>query len=176
MAAELDWDHAVGDIPDAGLKVERAASAEERQAIAAALDLLACNSLAVRYAIAARGEGHFRLAGSLEASIEQACVVTLEPLTNQVAESFSVDYWPDTDMPSSSGGVLDVHDEPDLEPIVAGRMEVGRVVFECLASALDLFPRKPGATFESPAAPQGGDSAGRTEGPFAALAKIKTKR
>ena len=51
-------------------------------------------------------------------------------------------------MPEPSGGAVDMHDEPDLEPIVAGRIEVGRVVFECLAGAIDLFPRKPGVTFE----------------------------
>lgn len=175
MTAELDWHHTVEDIPDAGMKVERDASEQERQAIAAALDLLSCPSLTVRYAIVPRGEGHYRVTGSLQATVEQACVVTLEPLTNAVAENFSVDYWPETDIPTPSGGVLDVHDEPDLEPIVAGRLEVGWVVFECLASGIDLFPRKPGVTFESPLAPQGGngDTAG---GPFAALAKMKSKR
>ena len=93
-----------------------------------------------------------QVSGTLEAEVEQTCVVTLEPLVNHVAESFSVDYWPETDMPEPSGGELDMHDEPDLEPIVAGRIEVGRVVFECLAGAIDLFPRKPGVTFEPPAA------------------------
>jgi hypothetical protein len=82
-----------------------------------------------------------------------------------------VDYWPEPDIPAPSGGVLDVHDEPDLEPIVAGRIQVGRVLFECLAGAIDLFPRKPGATFE---VPEEGTQAG-AEGPFASLAKIKRK-
>jgi hypothetical protein len=172
--AELSWDHAAQDIPEAGLEVERVATAEECRAIAATLDLVACSSLAVRYKISPRGEGHFRLSGSLEARVEQACVVTLEPITDDIAQSFSVDYWPETDIPAPSGGVLDVHDEPDLEPIVAGRIEVGRVIFECLAGAIDLFPRKPGATFESPMSD--GDPQAGTEGPFAALAKIKAKR
>jgi hypothetical protein len=51
---------------------------------------------------------------------------------------------------------------------------VGRVVFQCLAGAIDLFPRKPGVTFEAPASPEG-ESSATTEGPFAALAKIKGK-
>lgn len=149
MNAELSWDHATEDIPDAGLEVERTATEEERQSIARTLDLVACSSLTARYTISPRGEGHFRLTGSLKAQVVQACVVTLEPITDDIEESFSVDYWPETDMPAPSGGILDVHDEPDLEPIVAGRIEVGRVVFECLAGAIDLFPRKPGATSNS---------------------------
>jgi hypothetical protein len=68
-----------------------------------------------------------------------------------------------------------VHDEPDLEPILGGRIRVGRVVFESLAAAIDLFPRKPGVTFESPDRPAD-DGAAKSDGPFAALAKMKSKR
>jgi hypothetical protein len=173
VTAELGWDHAIVDIPESGLTIERAASPEEREAIARSLELIACPSLTVHYTITPLSEGHFRLAGSLEARVEQSCVVTLEPLTNDVAESFSVDYWPETDIPEPTGGVLDVHDEPALEPIVAGRIEVGRVVFECLAAGIDLFPRKPGASFEPPPESSG---TGKAEGPFAALAKMRNKR
>jgi hypothetical protein len=172
---ELDWDYAVTNIPEAGLQVERAASPEEREAIARALDLIACSSLTASYALAPRSGGHFRLTGTLKAQIEQSCVVTLEPLTNDIVESFSVDYWPETEIPSPASGVIDVHDEPDLEPIVTGRINVGRVIFECLAGAIDLFPRKPGVTFEGPvASPENGGS-GKSDGPFAALARMKSK-
>jgi hypothetical protein len=174
MLGELAWEHAVQDIPEAGLAVERSASPEEREAIARALELLGCRSLDVHYALVPRGGGHVHLSGSLQAQVEQSCVVTLEPLLNGVAASFEVDYWPDTEMPEPSGGAVDMRDdEADLEPIVAGRIEVGRVVFESLAGAIDLFPRKPGVTFEQPAGPDGG---GSSPSPFAALAKIKGRR
>ena len=176
MSDELGWDHAVQDVPEDGLEVERSACPVEREAIASALDLLACLELTARYKLVPRGEGHFRLTGTVSARVEQSCVVTLEPLTNEVAESFNVDYWPETELPEPKGGIVDVHDEPDLEPIVAGRIKVGRVVFECLAGAIDLFPRKQGATFEAPEVAPEDDGASRTEGPFAALAKIQTKR
>jgi hypothetical protein len=173
---EPEWNHAVQDIPDTGLQVERAASPEERERIARALDLIACSSLIARYNISPRGEGHFRLTGTVKARVDQSCVVTLEPLTNDVEDSFSVDYWPETEIPEPAGGVVDVQDEPDLEPIVAGRLKVGRVVFECLASAIDLFPRKPGAALEVPEATADGNGAGKSDSPFAALARIKNKR
>lgn len=175
MTDELDWDHAVTNIPEAGLQVERAASPEEREEIARALDLIACSSLTASYALAPRSGGHFRLTGTLKAQIEQSCVVTLEPLTNDVAESFNVDYWPETEIPSPASGVVDVHDEADLEPIVTGRINVGRVIFECLAGAIDLFPRKPGVTFEAPEAPSENGAPGKSDGPFAALARMKSK-
>ena len=165
----------LANIPEAGLQVERAASPEEREAIARALDLVACSSLTASYALVPRSGGHFRLTGTLKAQIEQSCVVTLEPLTNDVAESFGVDYWPETEIPSPASGVIDVHDEPDLEPIVTGRINVGRVIFECLAGAIDLFPRKPGVTFEAPVAPAENGVSSKSDGPFAALARMKSK-
>jgi hypothetical protein len=176
MLGELDWEHAVQDIPEDGLVVERSASAEEREAIARALELPGCRSLKVRYALTRRGGGHIQLAGTLEAQVEQTCVVTLEPLLNTVAESFSVDYWPEGEMPEPTGGELDMNDEPDLEPIAGGRIEVGRVVFETLANGIDLFPRKPGVAFEPPEDAARSGKRADSEGPFAALAKIKDKR
>ncbi|HEX6001816.1 MAG TPA: DUF177 domain-containing protein [Hyphomicrobiaceae bacterium] len=175
MLGELAWKHEVQDIPEEGLSVVRTATPEECDAVARSLDLLACRSLTARYALKPRGGGHIQLSGTVEAQVEQSCVVTLEPLLNRVAESFTVDYWPESEMPERGGGVVDMHDEPDLEPIVAGRIEVGNVVYQALAGGIDLFPRKPGAEFEPPQSTEG-DDASHPEGPFAALEKIKNKR
>jgi hypothetical protein len=170
MLDELGWEHAVQDIPESGLAVERSASPEELKAIARILELLGCRSLVARYVLTPRG-GHVQLAGSLQAQVEQSCVVTLEPLLNEVAADFKVDYWPETELPEPGGGVVDIDDEAELEPIVGGRIEVGRVVFQALAGAIDLFPRKPGVTFEPPP----GAADGRPDSPFAGLAKLKDK-
>jgi hypothetical protein len=175
MLGELAWDHAVQDIPEDGLRVERSASPEERAAVTRALDLLGCRSLTACYALTPRRGGHVQLSGTVRAEVDQSCVVTLEPLLNEVQESFSVDYWPEGDMPEPSGGEVDVSDRPDLEPIVAGHIDVGNVVFQALANGIDLFPRKPGVIFDPPT-PSGSDDASHPTGPFAALAKMKNKR
>jgi hypothetical protein len=172
MPDELAWEHAVQDIPEAGLAVERSASQQELDEIARTLELLSCRYLTARYRLALRGGGHVQLSGTLWAQVEQTCVVTLEPLLNEISESFSVDYWPETEMPEPGDGPVDMLEGPDLEPIVGGRIAVGRVVFECLAGAIDLFPRKPGVSFEPP--DDGGG--GNPDSPFSALAKIKNKR
>jgi hypothetical protein len=176
MLGELAWDHAVQEIPEEGLQVERSASPEERDAVARALDLLACRDLTARYALSPRSGGQVHLSGTVRAHVEQSCVVTLEPLVNEVQESFSVDYWPEGDMPEPRGGEFDINsDQPDLEPIVAGRIEVGNAVFQAMANGIDLFPRKPGIVFEPPA-PSASDDESHPTGPFAALAKMKSKR
>ena len=175
MSDELEWNYAIDDIPETGLQADRTGTPEERATVARALDLLSVPRLSAQYAIAPRSGGHFRLTGSVKAQVEQSCVVTLEPLTNEITERFSVDYWPENDLPEPSGGVIDVHDEPDLEPIVGHQIKVGRVVFDTLAGAIDLFPRKPGVTLESSElTPK--DTQSQGSGPFAALAKMKNKR
>jgi hypothetical protein len=173
MPDEIAWEHGVADIPQAGLTVERSATRQECEAVARSLDLLACRSLTARYTVTPKAGGNIHASGTVEAEVEQACVVTLEPLVNKVRDSFNVDFWPETEMPEpGTGGTLDLEDESDLEPIVAGRIEIGRVIYQCVAGAIDLFPRKPGVTFEPPE-DTGPDT---PESPFADLAKLKTRR
>ena len=149
MSEELNWDHAAAGHPGGRAStVERAATAKERAAIARRSTSSPAPSLVARYTITPRSDGHFRLTGTLAGTVEQTCVVTLEPLTNDVARDLRVDFWPETEYARAERRRSRRDDEPDMEPIVAGRIEVGRIVFECLAGAIDLFPRKPGATFE----------------------------
>ena len=74
--------------------------------------------------------------------------MTLEPVDSTIEESFDVTFWPQEDMPAPASGEVDLDEEADPEPIVAGQIAVGRVVFECLAAAIDPFPRKPDATLD----------------------------
>jgi hypothetical protein len=172
MTAALAWDHAILDIPDTGLTAERVAAADELERVARALDLAACASLEARYAIAAPTNGRYRLAGSLQARIEQTCVVTLEPILSEIAEPFDCEFWPAQDIPAPVSGELDLRNDPEPEPIVAGQIEVGRIVFECLASAINPFPRLPDAKLDwQPASPAAAE--GKSDSPFAVLAKIR---
>ena len=173
---ELDWDHLVRDIPESRpLSRQRQAAPDELAGIARTLDLVACRSLTVDYTIAQAGGGRYRLEGRLRAEVEQTCVVTLEPVASVIDEGFDVTFWPQDDMPVPHGGEVDVDEEPEPEPIVDGHIAAGRVVFECLASAIDPFPRSPGATLErqSTGPSEGVDP--RSASPFAVLANVKTK-
>jgi hypothetical protein len=99
----------------------------------------------------------------------------LEPVASTLEEACDVTFWPQERLPAPEGGAVDLDDEPEPEPIVAGRIMVGRVVFECLAAALDPFPRAPDAALDRrEAAPLEAD-AGSLASPFAVLAKIRPK-
>jgi uncharacterized metal-binding protein YceD (DUF177 family) len=174
MPTALSWEHWLEDIPTTGLTVERVADAGERQLIAAALDLNACCELSARYHIAPLSLDRYRLTGELTAKIEQTCVVTLEPVAAVIADNYAATYWPEAAMPEPAAGQLDLNAaEPEPEPIVGGKIDVGRIIFESLAAAIDPFPRRPGAVFEGPlSAP----TASEAESPFAVLASLKDKR
>jgi len=173
MAGELSWDHLVEDIPATGLTVERTADLEERLALAAALDLLGVPLLEARYQITPQSLNRYTLTGELKAILEQTCVVTLEPVRSEIAETFVATYWPAEAMPEPAKGQVALNGEPDPEAIVGGSIDVGRIVFESLAAAIDPFPRQPGAVFEGPlSTPQGQ----KRESPFAVLANLKAKR
>jgi hypothetical protein len=174
-APELAWDLATSDVSERGLSGEREATPEERAAVARALDLLACTRLTAAFTVVPTAAGRYHLSGTLHADIAQACVVTLDPVESAIEERFEVTFWPEEDMPAPAGGALDLDEEPDPEPIVSGRMAIGRVVFECLAAAVDPFPRGPDAVLDRHSAAASGASAGTSHNPFAVLANIKTK-
>lgn len=173
--AELAWNHAVQDIPQTGLSAVCAATAEELSRIAGALDLLACTSLEADYTIAPTAGGYYRLSGRLLAQVSQACVVTLEPVDSTIDEPFEAVFWPQERMPEPEKGELAIDEEPEREPIVAGRIAVGRVVFESLAAAIDPFPRKSGATLDLQQSPSADAAGDKPANPFAVLANLKPK-
>lgn len=175
MTGELGWEHAARDIPQSGLSRQREAAPDELAGVARALDLIACASLKTAYTLVPTVEGRFRLSGRLRAEIRQACVVTLEPIDSTIDEGFDVTFWPEEAMPEPRGGVVDLDEEPEPEPIAAGRIDVGRVAFECLAAAIDPFPRKPGATLDWRSPAPADATASTPESPFAVLANIKTR-
>jgi uncharacterized metal-binding protein YceD (DUF177 family) len=176
MTPELVWDHPTSDIPETGLDATRAAAPDELEAVARALDLVSCASLEASYTITPAHAGRYILSGTLRAQVVQACVVTLDPVASTIEADFRAAFWPEEDIMPPRGGVLDLDEDAEPEPIVRGQIAVGRIVFECLAENLDPYPRKQGATLDwhEPASAAGAGA--KPESPFAVLANIKTKR
>jgi uncharacterized metal-binding protein YceD (DUF177 family) len=169
----LDWVHLAEDVPDSGLDEKRAATAEELIAVAGLLGVTTCERFAVTYTIHGISDGTFRLTGRLRARVVQPCVITLEPVSQDIDEPLSVDYWPADQMPAPDKGEIDLaDDDSDIQPMDEGRMDVGLVAFDVVAAAVDLYPRVPGATFEWEDPKAAAETSGKVN-PFAVLAKLK---
>ncbi len=172
----LPWTHAIADMPSKSREYTRDASAEELAVIASDLGLLGCSKLHAAYAIRALGGGRYKLTGACDATVTQACVVTLEPMESTLKLPIDVEFSPQaTASPRKSDDnedEVEVSSLPDLEPIENACLDVGRVVFETLAAGIDPFPKKPGAAFAWDD-PRASDP---KSNPFAVLADFKPKQ
>jgi hypothetical protein len=166
----LHWSHpiAVADLPPDGIEVELVPDADTRAALARHVGVLAVPELVARFKITPDGRGGAEVHGNLAATVQQTCVVTLEPFDNPVAERITVRFAPAAAISSAARSVeMSGEDLPD--PLVGGVFDLAAVATEFLALAIDPYPRKPGAVFEPPA--EGARGAG--ESAFAALGKLK---
>jgi uncharacterized metal-binding protein YceD (DUF177 family) len=148
----------------------------ERDAIAALLDLRALDRLTFTFRLHRRGQGRLALQGTLAAAVTQTCVVSLEPVESTIDVPVEVEFWPVPmidDLAASpdeaaSHGTLDWP-----EPIEGGKIDLGPVIYETLATALDPYPKREGVSFEWSEAPSTGAEPEQAESPFAALKRLK---
>jgi uncharacterized metal-binding protein YceD (DUF177 family) len=173
MTDVLNWSHAVSEIGEAGLAVPRDATEAERQAVATALEILDCRTLVVDYRIEAMQQGRYVARGTIDADVVQSCVVTLDPVDQHISELLDVEFRPSHQIEPADDGEHVALGSDDPEPIENGRLPIGRVVYELIASALDPYPRAGEAALEGEegvAAPKDSKA-----GAFAALAKWRPK-
>lgn len=159
-----------------GTEVTVRAEAGQLPAIAAMLGVAALETLEARYDLARNGE-RVKLEGRIRAKLEQSCVVTLDPFPVTLDVPLKLDLVPETDpifaAREADSGDADIdievmlNEEDPPEPIEGGVIDLGAITLEFLALALDPYPRKPGVSFEPPAADEAEPS------PFAVLAKLK---
>ncbi|MFN3743070.1 MAG: YceD family protein [Hyphomicrobiaceae bacterium] len=169
MDAILDWRHETRTIPEAGIDVSREATAEMCAALAEALGVDACARLVARYTVKPFESGRFEVHGTAEMDARQTCVVTLEPIERTYRVRLDVAYWPPELLGDGPGADIDtLADDP--EPIEDGRIDVGRVIYEELASTIDAFPRRGDAAFA-----WHDEQASTRDNPFAALERLRRR-
>lgn len=147
-----------------------------------------CAALAKRFGLESipRLEGHFRLkhersgiisaALTMQADVEQICVVTLEPFEEHIAEQTILRFVP-LFMLSRKEGESDEEeditpeslDSPDEIPYENDQIDLGAALSEQLALALNPYPRKPGASLPD-------EASDKSAHPFAALAAKLNKK
>jgi len=174
--AALDWKISVADIAEAGLDVGRTATAAELTRLVADLGILSVDRVVLMGRVKAAGRGGYHLQGSVKAEVAQACVVSLDPVPEKLDIPLSVDFLPEAAAPPPipEGD----HDEAAasevmIEPIRHGTLDIGEVVYQEMAAALDPYPRAADAILEtSEAGPK--DDGGNH--PFAKLRQLEGKK
>ena len=171
--SEMPWHVllAVEDVPETGQHLDLVANAEVRAGVARVAGLRDLPRLQASFDVMRHGSG-LRVAGRVSATVGQTCVVTLEPLANEVDEAIDLVFAPQAaDKRDGDGARAEERNSAESwnepEPLIGGTVDLGALATEFLILGLDPYPRKPGATFQPP-----GDGSA-DEGPFAALAKLK---
>jgi Large ribosomal RNA subunit accumulation protein YceD len=89
----------------------------------------------------------------VQARIGQTCVVSLDPIENDIDEPIDLIFAPPEQIPELAALVdeaaesgTEIPDPP--EPIQHGVIDLGRLATDALFLAVDPYPRKPDAVFE----------------------------
>ena len=158
-----------------------AASDSERAALVKRFGFLGLPAFAARVTVDRRPGGQVVVEGRLRGKIVHACILTLDPVTQDLDETFRIVFKQDlTEERDPESGEALVSPQADApEPLSGNMLDVGEIVAEQLSLAADPYPRRPGAKLEDVLPkPRRDGRQGRQEQrrhPFAGLAALKDK-
>jgi hypothetical protein len=163
----------VVQIPDTGLHRDIEADRAAREAMAEAAGLREMLSASASLDVTPESGGRVHVTGRVRARIGQTCVVTLDPIENELDEPIDLIFAPPEQIPDLSDLVdeaaeseTEIPDPP--EPIINGVIDLGRLATDALFLAVDPYPRRPDAVFEPTV-----EAADPDDHPFAALKALQ---
>jgi uncharacterized metal-binding protein YceD (DUF177 family) len=163
----------VVQIPDTGLHRDLEADRAAREAMAEVGGLREVLSASASLDVTPKNGGRFHVTGHVRARIGQTCVVTLDPIENEIDEPIDLVFAPPEQIPDLSElvdeateSVKEIPDPP--EPIIRGVIDLGRLATDALFLAVDPYPRRPDAVFEPPV-----EATDPNDHPFAALKALQ---
>ena len=138
----------VDSVPDTGLDVEVAASQADRAMLAQACGLVAVHEFEAGFQVRKLDRTRFKVTGSLCARVTQTCVVSLEPFETLVHADIDVDFAPSGVSGRGPAAAFRGGEDPP-DPIIGGKIDLGALAAEFLVLNLDVYPRKPGVSFDA---------------------------
>jgi uncharacterized metal-binding protein YceD (DUF177 family) len=169
---------AVEDVAETGRHFDLIAENDIRAAVARVVGLRDLPRLEASFDVTRHGADGLHVSGRVSATVGQNCVVTLEPLANEVEEDIDLLFAPPSpSVARKAGEAEDAETDSERpqrswngpEPLIGGVVDLGALATEFLILGVDPYPRKPGAVFELP------QDVKPDPGPFAALAGLKDK-
>lgn len=168
----------VAQIPDTGLHRKLEASAAERQAMAELAGVREVLSAQADLDVVPKSGGRIQVTGLVRARIGQICVVTLDPIENEIEEDVDLVFAPEAEVRKMADLIEEGQDDeapPEVidppEAIVGGIIDLGRIATDALFLAIDPYPRKEGVVFEAEVT-----ALDPEDHPFAALKALQGKK
>ena len=143
----------VAQLPDTGLHREIEADPAARETMADIAGLREILSASASLDLTPEKAGRVHVTGRVRARIGQTCVVSLDPIENDIDEAIDLIFAPPEQIPELADLVdeaaesnAEIPDPP--EPIVNGVIDLGRLATDALFLGIDPYPRKPDAVFK----------------------------
>ncbi len=189
MLEEFEWSHFVDSISvsEKETKIEIEAPENVYANLCKRLKVHAISSLKADVSLQRNEVNRYvYVKGRIIADLQQQCVITTEPVTETVDDTFGAWYAEPNKAvsfakakrerlsPKERDELPVLEEEEDPEMIVDGKIDVGELIVQNLSLALNPYPRVEGAEFEQE---KEGECApdGMYDNPFAALKEWKTK-
>jgi uncharacterized metal-binding protein YceD (DUF177 family) len=152
-----------------GDRIDLTADAAARDEISERLGLIGLDRLEA-HAVLERDGGEVRATGRLRASLEQACVITGDPVAARIDEPFELLFRPEPKDVRPDEEIELSPDDCDVLFHDGAAIDLGAAIADTLALSIDPYPRSAGA---DAALKEAGILSEAEAGPFAALAKLK---
>jgi len=149
------------------------ASPNECAAVARRLGILAVDRLTARLTVKSLNGQIFRVEGTWDAAVHQACVVSLEPVAESLSGTIEASFEAGGSRPAAEFGgevLVDPLGADPAELLPEEGIDLGELVVQEMAVALDPYPRAQGAEVAPRYQLSGVE---KNEGPFAALKGLK---
>ena len=164
-----------------GVALEITTSENERAALAKRFGFMGLPAFSARITVDRKPGGQVVVEGRLKGRIVQACILSLDPVTQELDDAFRLVFaenvTEDLD-PESGEAVLNANGDAP-EPLTGNMLGVGEIAAEQLSLTADPYPRRPGIKLED-VLPKTKGGARRAapeprRHPFAGLAALKDK-
>jgi hypothetical protein len=165
----------VVQIPDTGLHRAFEAGEATRAAMADLVGLREIMSASASFDLKLKSGGRVHVTGEVRGRVGQTCIVTLDPIENEIEEMVDLTFAPAEQIRSLSALVDEAAQSEDEEvpdppePIIDGVIDLGRLATDVLFLAIDPYPRRHDAVFEPPL-----EIVDPADHPFAALKVLQT--
>lgn len=167
----------VGHVSANPVTVTISADRQDLEKLKAQWDVLDVVAFEAEIAIGRWKRDGVRLKGRVRATVEQACVVTLDPVEQHIDEEVEADFLPENSrlakrMTDGNGEMFLDPEGPDLPDTFAGdTIDVGAVAAEFAALAIDPYPRKPDLDYADRI--ESDEETDKKPSPFAVLQGLK---
>jgi uncharacterized metal-binding protein YceD (DUF177 family) len=166
-----NWSYRIArdEISEQGQHVDLVADETVRAALARMANLQDLPRLTASFDLVPSGRNGLHIEGEVSSTVVQECVVTLEPVEQNLVEQIDLTFIPEG-APGSAETTIAADETDPPEALVGGIVDLGAIATEYFLLGIDPYPRKAGAEFQPTSAGDGGAK------PFAALAALKKLR